>query len=168
MRIMPEQSAPLREVVMNDPVTSSRRRVRAPSAPALEDSMLPSRRQLARSRTGSRSSNHEGFAQNPRMFYKRKGALECYVEHATSNSDLLVWQQAQDRDEASRATLNRLKTSPVTDFYDVRPGSDQSVANTSSHFTTSPLMTHRYKDGLAYRRGRQFRQPGGRAGRQTD
>jgi len=148
--------AKARTDVFYNPVLSRGGVRKVPPKPQLQDSLEQSRLNLSRSRdANSMERRHRSeLDANPRAFFKRKGALESYVEHASSHSDMLVWQAAQNRDTDTESVLNRLKTSPHTDFYDIP---DDNMANTAQRFAQSPLMTHRHKQAYAKRVRSQIR-----------
>jgi len=78
--------------------------------------------------------------KDPRAFYRRKGDLEKYVEAATHQSDMLVWQSQQRRDGTS-SLLNRLTVRPLAEGYDLTAA--QSLTHTQ-RMATSPFLAQRH------------------------
>ena len=136
------KSGGLRTTAAFDPVNSKVVVAAAPALPPMTDSLNPYRRLDSRQRdTATMEHAHRAaLARDPRAFYRLKGDSERYLDAAAAHSDMLVWQSAQARDEATTSLLNRLNTRPYSEAYD-HPS--WALANTYRG-AQSPLLAARH------------------------
>jgi len=132
-----------RTVTSRNPTNNLDVTYEAPERPSTTDSLNPFRAVCSRQRArGTIEERHQAELQkDPKSFFREKGDLGSYLEMAHSQSDMLVWQRGQHREDALLDPLNDLHCRSQTEVYDV---SEWSMANTERS-SQSPMLTHRHK-----------------------
>ena len=148
-----------REVLMHDPIRSMHRVRTAPQSPPVTESLNPYRAMQRRNDDeDSMERRHQNqLTSNRQAFRRQKGDLGSYLNQATAQSDMLVWQTSQHRSGAELSPLNAVLRSnrPLTDTYEI---SDWSMARTE-RTATSPMIAHRHKLTTMKRTREQIRDP---------
>mmetsp|Transcript_13212 Transcript_13212/g.17125 ORF Transcript_13212/g.17125 Transcript_13212/m.17125 type:complete len:554 (-) Transcript_13212:146-1807(-) len=132
-----------------DPINSIIVSDLAPALPPVYDSLNPYRRIHSSHKDAQSNENkhREALLRNSHTFHRKKGGAQSYIESATRQSDMLVWQNSQSRDEATTSLLNRLSTRPKSEVYNIN---SKDLANTARN-ATSPFLSYRHSTAHARR-----------------
>mmetsp|Transcript_6263 Transcript_6263/g.14386 ORF Transcript_6263/g.14386 Transcript_6263/m.14386 type:complete len:483 (+) Transcript_6263:58-1506(+) len=136
--------AQTRRIAVFDPINSRFVEGEAPALPPVTDSLNPYRRLDSRHRDSETIEfmHRREVSKDPQSFFKKQGEAQAYIEAAQRQSDMLVWQRSQRRDDANGPLNMALQVRPQSEVYDAFSRMELATTWRSA---TSPFLAHRHE-----------------------